>query len=86
MTPRGGGGAAAPQAGRGGAAAAARPIPRSTTSVNGARQFGHMVFCWALRTPVWKSKFYGALTPPRWRGDAGSSPFDGTSAAAIAEK
>ena len=42
--------------------------------------------------PVWKSKFYGAflnrrvvlhaidVTPARWRGDAGSSPLDGTSA------
>ena len=47
------------------------------------------------RLPVWKSKFYGAFvlnrrvvlhaidaTPARWRGDAGSSPLDGTSAAA----
>ena len=45
------------------------------------------------RRPVWKSKFYGAfvlnrrvvlhaidVTPARWRGDAGSSPLDGTSA------
>ena len=44
--------------------------------------------------PVWKSKFYGAFvlnrrvvlhaidaTPARWRGDAGSSLLDGTSAA-----
>ena len=44
---------------------------------------------------VWKSKFYGAFvlnrrvdlhaidaTPARWRGDAGSSPLDGPSAAA----
>ena len=44
--------------------------------------------------PVWKSKFYGAFvlnhrvvlhaidtTPARWRGDAGSSPLDGASAA-----
>ena len=44
--------------------------------------------------PVWKSKFYGAFvlnhrvvldaidaTPARWRGDAGSSPLDETSAA-----
>jgi hypothetical protein len=43
---------------------------------------------------VWKSKFYGAVvlnrcvclhaidaTPARWRGDVGSSPLDGTSAA-----
>ena len=45
-------------------------------------------------SPVWKSKFYDAFvlnhivvlhaidaTPARWRGDAGSSPLDGTSAA-----
>ena len=44
-----------------------------------------------MTSPVWKSKFYGAFvlnrvvlhaidaTPARWRGDAGSSPFDGTS-------
>ena len=44
--------------------------------------------------PVWKSKFYDAFvlnhivvlhaidaTPARWRGDADSSPLDGTSAA-----
>ena len=44
--------------------------------------------------PVWKSKFYGAFvlnrrvvlhaidaTPDRWRGDVGSSPLDGASAA-----
>jgi hypothetical protein len=47
------------------------------------------------RSPVWKSKFYGAFvlnrrvdlhaidaTPARWRGDVGSSPLDGASAAA----
>ena len=33
------------------------------------------------RLPVWKSKFYGALTPARWRGHVGSSPLDGASAA-----
>ena len=44
--------------------------------------------------PVWKSKFYGAFVqnrridlhaidaaPARWRGDDGSSPLDGASAA-----
>ena len=42
---------------------------------------------------MWKSKFYGAFnlgvdlyaidaTPARWRGDAGSSPLDGTNTAA----
>ena len=50
--------------------------------------------CTGSRPPVWKSKFYGAFvlnrrvvlhaidaTPARWRGDAGSSPLDGASAA-----
>ena len=31
---------------------------------------------------VWKSKFHGAFTPARWRGDAGSSTLDGASTAA----
>ena len=55
-----------------------------------------------LRDPsltVWKSKFYGVfmlnrrvvlhaifMIPARRRGDAGSSPLDGASAAVVAEK
>jgi hypothetical protein len=48
---------------------------------------------------VWKSKFYGAFalnlrveihaidaTPARWRGDAGSSPFDRASTAAFSPR
>ena len=50
---------------------------------------------WTAFRPVRKSKFYGAFvlnrrvdlhaidaTPARWRGDGGSSPLDGASAAA----
>ncbi len=63
------------------------PAPRTSARVGGRTRRG-------TPRPVWKSKFYGAFalnrrvdlhaidaTSSRWRGDVGSSPLDGSSAA-----
>ena len=76
------------------AAAAAERVDRDADGVPDAAPEGACCECCYGCNPVWKSKFYGAFvlnrrvvlhaidaTPARWRGNVGSSPLDGASAA-----
>ena len=80
-------------------AAAAERVDRDADGVPDAAPEGACCECCYGCNLVWKSKFYGAFvlnrrvdlhaidaTPARWRGVAGSSPFDGARTAASSRR